>query len=105
MGKVLSLVTTSKGPVSDDLLASIESFTEVVTRDKARAYAAVAIDEDGRVIDTWFSALPHVALIEKHSLTLIPPYIKKPPPKRGKRGEICTPIKTLLKYLINRKEL
>ena len=38
MGKVLSLVTTSKGPVSDDLLASIESFTEVVTRDKARAY-------------------------------------------------------------------
>jgi Leu/Phe-tRNA-protein transferase len=34
-----------------------------VTRDKARAYAAVAIDEDGRVIDTWFSALPHVALI------------------------------------------
>ena len=34
MGKVLSLVTTSKGPVSDDLLASIE-----------------------------FSALPHVALI------------------------------------------
>ena len=58
MGKVLSLVTTSKGPVSDDLLASIESFTEVVTKDKARAY-----DEDGRVIDTWFSALPHVALI------------------------------------------
>ncbi len=63
MGKVLSLVTTSKGPVSDDLLASIESFTEVVTKDKARAYAAVAIDENGRVIDTWFSALPHVALI------------------------------------------
>lgn len=63
MGKVLSLVTTSKGPVSKDLLCSIDSFVEVVTSNKARAYAAVAIDEHGQVVDTWFSALPHVALI------------------------------------------
>lgn len=49
--------------IDPNLLLTVAEFTDIMDTYEAKAFAAVAVNEAGEVIDTWYTAMPHCALI------------------------------------------
>ena len=49
--------------VDPNLSLTVAEFTDIMDTYEAKAFAAVAVNEAGVVIDTWYTAMPHCALI------------------------------------------
>ena len=49
--------------IDPNLLLTVAEFTAIMDTYEATAFAAVAVNEAGEVIDTWYTAMPHCALI------------------------------------------
>ena len=49
--------------IDPNLLITVAEFTAIMETYEAKAFAAVAVNEAGEVIDTWYTAMPHCALI------------------------------------------
>lgn len=46
-----------------NMVMTLAEFTAIMETYDAKAFAAVAINKEGNVIDTWYTAMPHCALI------------------------------------------
>ena len=49
--------------IDPNLLLTVAEFTAIMDTYEAKAFAAVAVNQAGEVIDTWYTAMPHCALI------------------------------------------
>ena len=49
--------------IDPNLLLTVAEFTAIMDTYEATAFAAVAVNQAGEVIDTWYTAMPHCALI------------------------------------------
>jgi hypothetical protein len=49
--------------IDPNMLITMAEFTAIMEAYEAKAFAAVAVNKDGHVIDTWYTAMPHCALI------------------------------------------
>ena len=49
--------------VDPNLLITVAEFTAIMETYEAKAFAAVGVNEAGEGIDTWYTAMPHCALI------------------------------------------
>ena len=67
--KVVKLrAVKSSTPVEDEvldinLLVTLNEFAAIMDTSKAKSFAAVSCSESGEIVTTWYSALPHNALI------------------------------------------
>jgi hypothetical protein len=67
--KVVRLTTVKPSkPEKDEgldanLMLTLMEFAAIMETTKAKSFAAVACDESGEIVTTWYSALPHNALI------------------------------------------
>jgi len=46
-----------------NLILTLNEFAAIMDTTKAKSFAAVACSEDGEIVTTWYSALPHNALV------------------------------------------
>lgn len=49
--------------IDPNMLLTVAEFTAMMETSEAKAFAAVAVNEAGEVIDTWYTAMPHCGLI------------------------------------------
>ena len=49
--------------IDPNLILTVAEFTAMMEVCEAKAFAAVAINASGEVIDTWYTAMPHCGLI------------------------------------------
>ena len=67
--KVVKLTAVKPSKPDEDegldinLLLTLNEFAAIMDTSKAKSFAAVSCSESGEIVTTWFSALPHNALI------------------------------------------
>lgn len=69
--KVVDITEATKDKTTTpEILKQIERFAAVCEETQAKGFAAVALTEEGQIIDSWYSRIPPVAMVGAISVLL-----------------------------------